>query len=70
MVSRPYYETISFSGLPKRNVDYFDFKKYEDFDRLENNIDIRQDELNLANVKELTCPTLWRYDEIQEYIKD
>ena len=43
LVSKPYYEKISFNGLPKRNVDFFSFDKYEDFDSLEKNITLNED---------------------------
>ena len=48
LVSIPYYENISFNALPKRNVDYFDFARYEEFDSLEKNVIDSHDELNLA----------------------
>ena len=48
LVSIPYYDKISFNALPKRNVDYFDFEKYEDFDSLEKNIFDSRNKLKLA----------------------
>ena len=69
-MSIPYYSSISFNALPKRNVDYFDFAKYEDFDHLEENIMGDHSELNLAEAKALKCPVLRSYSEIVEYIKD
>ena len=70
LVSIPYYDKISFNALPKRNVDYFDFEKYEDFDSLEVNVIESHNGLNLAEVKSLKCTILKSYTEIVEYIKD
>ena len=70
LVSIPYYENISYNALPKRNVDYFDFEKYEHFDSVEKNIIDSHHEVNLSEVKQLKCPLLTSYAEIFEYVKD
>ena len=64
LVSVPYYQDISFNALPKRNVDYFDFEKYEDFDSLEENIIDSHNELDLVEANELNCPMLKSCAEI------
>ena len=48
LVSIPYYEYVAFNALPKRNVDYFDFETYQDFDTLEENVIESHEKLNLA----------------------
>ena len=70
LVSLPYYDNISFNGLPKRNVDYFDFQKYEEFDSLEENIIASCEQFNFEKIKQLKSPIFTSYTEIVEYIKD
>ena len=70
-VSVPYYTNVSFNGLPKRNVDFFDFYKYEDFDSLEESVATAEhlDLPNFIETSELSCSPLETYSEIISFLK-
>ena len=69
----PYYRNISYNGLPKINVDFFDFEKYESFDELEKNIDFEevvQEDYNDKNANDLSFLPINNYSQLLDYFKN
>ena len=81
-VSVSYYQNISYNGLPKTHVDFFDFEHYEPFDELEKNVvfeEVVQEDYNdelssnsnsRESTNDLTCSALNKFSELLNYIKN